>query len=99
MTPLEPDRGGGRDDIAPLFDQALVLFRRGRLARGRKPAGQPMPRVCALSMPRCRSKVNLPRSTTAELEYVEIKGVRTRDWLLKWKLFDALQPETRKRVV
>jgi hypothetical protein len=34
-----------------------------------------------------------------ELEYVEIKGVRTRDWLLKWKLFDALQPETRKRVV
>ena len=34
-----------------------------------------------------------------ELEYVEIKGVRTRDWLLKWKLFDALQPETCKRVV
>jgi hypothetical protein len=34
-----------------------------------------------------------------ELEYLEIKGVRTRDWLLKWKLFDALQPETRKRVV
>jgi hypothetical protein len=34
-----------------------------------------------------------------ELEYVEIKGVRARDRLLKWKLFDALQPETRKRVV
>jgi tetratricopeptide (TPR) repeat protein len=36
MTPLEPDRGGGRNDIAPLFDQALVLFRRGRLAEAKR---------------------------------------------------------------
>ena len=39
-----------------------------------------------LSAPRLSSKY----MTNGELEYVEIKGVRTRDWLLKWKLFPPI---------
>lgn len=31
--------------------------------------------------------------------YVEIKGVETKDWKLKWKLFDALYPDRDKIVL
>lgn len=31
--------------------------------------------------------------------YTEVKGYATRDWKLRWKLFEALYPELEKRVV
>jgi tetratricopeptide (TPR) repeat protein len=36
MTRPETDLGGRRNDVAPLFDQALALFRRGRLAEAKR---------------------------------------------------------------
>jgi protein O-GlcNAc transferase len=36
MTRLETDPGGRRNDVAPLFDQALALFRGGRLAEAKR---------------------------------------------------------------
>ncbi len=33
------------------------------------------------------------------IELVEIKGRETRDWRIKWRLFEALYPETRRRIV
>ena len=32
-------------------------------------------------------------------EFVEAKGMALPDWKLKWKLFEALFPEVRKRIV
>lgn len=32
------------------------------------------------------------------LEYVEVKGVKTPTWKLKWKLFEALYPELKKTI-
>src|SRR5215469_15141222 len=36
MTRLETDSGSRRDDVAALFDQALALFRGGRLAEAKR---------------------------------------------------------------
>ncbi len=36
---------------------------------------------------------------SGEFEYIEVKGWPTPEWILKWKLFDALWPNLRKRVV
>src|SRR5215469_13279945 len=36
MTRLETDPGSRRDDVAPLFDLALALFRGGRLAEAKR---------------------------------------------------------------
>jgi tetratricopeptide (TPR) repeat protein len=36
VTRLETDPGGRRNDVAPLFDQALALFRGGRLAEAKR---------------------------------------------------------------
>lgn len=33
------------------------------------------------------------------VEFVEVKGHATREWALKWRLFHALQPQARKRIV
>lgn len=32
-------------------------------------------------------------------EFVEVKGFRTKVWALKWKLFEALYPDVKKRIV
>ncbi len=41
-------------------------------------------------------EVRYPDGTT---EFVEVKGVQTRDWRIKWKLFDALYPDAKKRII
>jgi tetratricopeptide (TPR) repeat protein len=38
MMPLETNPGSARNNVAPLFDQALALFRRGRLAEAKRVA-------------------------------------------------------------
>lgn len=37
--------------------------------------------------------------TNGSIVYVEIKGFETPEWKLKWKLFDALEPELEKVVI
>jgi hypothetical protein len=39
------------------------------------------------------------RHNDGTVEFVEVKGHPTPEWKLKWRLFDALRPEVRKRVV
>ncbi len=39
------------------------------------------------------------KHNNGELEYIEVKGYPTPEWLLKWKLFDALWPHLRKQIV
>lgn len=36
---------------------------------------------------------------SGELEYVEVKGMETDLWKLKWKLFGALHPELKKTII
>jgi hypothetical protein len=31
--------------------------------------------------------------------WTEVKGFETRDWQIRWKLFDALYPERDNRVI
>jgi hypothetical protein len=42
----------------------------------------------------------LARSTGNGREmWTEVKGFETRDWQIRWKLFDALYPERDNRVI
>ncbi len=50
-------------------------------------------RICKLVVD---FEVRYPDGTT---EFIEVKGRPTRDWRLKWKLFEALYPDAKKRII